>query len=731
MFIAAALALVTAGVTGGRQELPASRSFEATTFTSPIQLDARLDEEAWSRAVRVDVPYETSPGRNAPARAATVCRLGVDARHLYFACEADDPDPTAIRAYYTDRDQIATQDRVGIALDTFADTRKAFVFAVSPLGVQSDAIFDQERLQETPEWDAIWASAGRITPTGYVVEAAIPLRSLRFPADGAARWRFYVWRARPRSEEMQYRSTPDDPASNCALCTASVLGGLSGLRAGGSVDITPTLTAGRTDRRQAVPSRLIAGDANVEPGIDLRWALASDLSLNVTVNPDYSQVEADVAALDANTRFALSYPEKRPFFLEGTDLFETPVASVFTRTIANPAFGAKLTGRAGRTSVGAIVARDHDTNVLLPRIDGSRIVSIGRANTTTVGRVRHDLGHTFSLGALYTGRVGDGYANHVGGVDASMRPIPALTLSAQVQRSASRGAGTEHGDAQGGAFRGRAHYVTREWNIEAHYDRFDRTFRADAGFVGQVGYTERAVTARRTFWIPARAWITSTTLSAAHWPLDDPDGRLFERWQYLAVDYRGPWQSRVAYYARRRSERYLGVMHQFYTPYYGFSLRPTGAFVFNLNVYGGSAVAYSHGIVAGNLDVRPDVEFRIGRHLSGGLRYARQRLTSRGDCLLDAALTQGKVVYTFNPRTFVRAVLQHRDTTQQSLVSATSSASSLLTQYLFSYKLNPETVLFVGYSDTFADLEDPPAQATVLARTSRTIFLKVGYAFRP
>ena len=250
-----------------------------------------------------------------------------------------------------DTDTLIQDDHVGLMLDTFNDERRAFQFRINPLGVQADAIFSEQDGVEDFSWDMIWkASATRITDEGYVVEVALPLKQLRFQAGAAVQtWGFEAFRSWPRNVRHRLSSQPRDRDKGCLLCQENKITGFEGLAQGRNVELDPTATFSRTDqrlrRRRTPGSRAVR--ARAMSGLTGRWSVTPNLTLNGTVNPDFSQVEADVAQLDVNQRFALFYPEKRPFFLEGVDFFTTPVQTVFTRTVADPTFGAKLTGKQG------------------------------------------------------------------------------------------------------------------------------------------------------------------------------------------------------------------------------------------------------------------------------------------------------------------------------------------------------------------------------------------------
>jgi hypothetical protein len=323
----------------------------------------------------VDLPFETAPGENTPAPVSTECLLAYDTSNLYVAFKATDTDPGQIKARLSDRDNIWHDDRVGIMIDTFNDERRGFEFLVNPLGVQMDATRNEVGGgdERDTSWDAIWNSAGRISDQGYTVEMSIPFTSLRFPrTKGPQTWGFAAYRYYPRGVHYEMMSFPDDRDADCFFCQASKLSGFDGISPGNNLEVAPTFTSSRSDALASDGQGLAAGDVENDVGLSVRWGVTPNVMLNGTLNPDFSQVEADAAQLNVNNRFALFYPEKRPFFLEGADFFQTPVDAVYTRTVTDPDWGFKTTGKEGRNAFGAFVARDVAPNLLFPSNQGSR-----------------------------------------------------------------------------------------------------------------------------------------------------------------------------------------------------------------------------------------------------------------------------------------------------------------------------------------------------------------------
>ena len=384
-----------------------------------IKIDGVMDEAAWQHATQINLDIETRPGENIPARVATVAYLLEDGDSIFIAFDARDPEPEKIRAYLRDRDSAWDDDFVGIILDTYNDERRAFEFFSNALGIQMDATNDDVNKREDESWDGIWDSAGKISELGYIVEMEIPLSQLRFPdIDGKQTWGIDLVRFYPRDSRYRLANNSMDRSVNCYLCNLSEISGLENVEPGRDLEFVPTLTSSKTDSTDDPGvAPLQSGEAETEAGLSVRWGITPDVTANLAINPDFSQVETDVAQLDVNNQFALFFPEKRPFFLEGADYFTTPLDAVFTRTVADPDYGAKITGKRGNNTVGVYLAEDAITNLLFPGAFYSDGTSLDESNTAFVGRYSRSFGDASSFGALVTTRDGDGYHNYVSGAD--------------------------------------------------------------------------------------------------------------------------------------------------------------------------------------------------------------------------------------------------------------------------------------------------------------------------
>ena len=722
----------------------AAARFTAVRASAPVKVDGVLDEDARKAATGVPLPDQWAPGDNAPPPVPTECLVTYDRDNLYIAFRAHDPNPGAIRAHLMDRDDTDTliqDDHIGFMIDTFNDERRAFQFRVNPLGVQADAIFSEQDGVEDFSWDMLWAASGRITGDGYVVETALPLKQLRFPGGGAVQtWGFEAFRSWPRNVRHRLTSRPTDRNKGCILCQENKIDGFEGLEPGRNIELDPTATFNRTDTRETPASAgLTSGSLDSAAGLTGRWSITPSFTLNGTVNPDFSQIEADVAQLDVNTRFALYYPEKRPFFLEGVDAFTTPIQAVFTRTVADPYVGAKVTGKQGRHLAGVFVTRDRLNNLLFPANEGSDSTTLDDDVTGIVGRYRVDLGRGSTIGGLYSGREGTGYFNRQFGGDAFVRLTPSDAIRVQILRSETRypdAVATDFGQEQG-TFGGNAasvqvEHFARNWIAFGSFDAYSPGFRSDSGYVPQVDLRMFNGQGQRRFRRPSGSWFNGLDIGIRGWRGTTADWDLREQTVAGFINYMGPLQTQASLNWPRDIIVFAGQRYEYWRPNIFLGVKPSGDL--NLEVFGrvGGGVDYSNGQAATQaIQLAPAIEYRPLSRVSLRLSYNLDQLSVDGGRLYRAHLTQVKAIYHINVRTFVRAILQYTDITRDPALyrfPTDARTRRLFSQFLFSYKLNPQTVLFAGYSDNSSGVGDV-RQPIDLQRQNRTFFVKLGYAW--
>ncbi len=707
--------------------------------SSAIEIDGHLEEPAWSAAWSMELAYEVQPGENVPPPVRTEVLLTYDDAALYVAFRAFDPDPRAIRAHLSDRDNVDVDDWVGVMLDTFNDERRSFDFLVNPLGVQCDLVETESGTGGGEAWDAIWGSAARITDRGYVVEMRIPFSSLRFQrTDGPQVWGFDAVRSYPRSVRHHIGLFPRDRDTNCYLCQAVKIEGFEGVSPGRNLEVVPTLTATRTDEREGLPDgELVEGDAEVEAGITTRWGLTPNLTLSGTLNPDFSQVEADARQLGINERFALFFTEKRPFFMEGADYFDTRLRAVYTRTLHDPAWGAKLTGKEGHHTIGAYVVKDAVTNLLFPGPEGSDDTALEEESLAGVLRYKRDVGSRLTFGALLTGRSAQGYRNGVAGVDVDLRVTDADRLTAQLLGSSTaypEGVAEEFDQPRGTIDDWAADLLylrdRRTWDLWAYARHVGGEFRADLGFMPKVDFTYYGGGVSRQ-WNPdddswysrLEAWLEVTHDQVAS------TGELLMDQATVGLDYQGPLQSHVNLQLFHRREGYEGEEFELDEVSFHHCIKPSGNSHLYVNAWWGDHVDYDNVRPGRRLRLQPGLVQKIGRHLSLELEHLYERMTVAGATLYTANISQGSFAYQLSTRTFLRLILQYeRDEFDLSLYDDPTDMEpeeeNLYAQLLFSYTINPQTVFFLGYTEGREG-----TRAYALTTADRTLFVKVGYAF--
>jgi len=691
-----------------------------------VHLDGDLSDAAWQSAARIDHWVESSPGDNVAPKVQTVALLGHDERYLYVAIRASDPQPSRIQAPYGDRDDVlSADDSVTLFLDTRNDRRSAIELRVNARGVQADGIYNDANGNEDLSADFFFDAACRITAEGWTAELRIPFSSLRYGEGETQIWGLLIRRNYPREFRYSLTTAPISRQALCLICNAQPIA-LSGLRSAAHLTAAPYL-AGRSDRASSAPFGPPARTAGAEVGGDVKWLPSADHTVDVALNPDFSQVESDVAELTANQRFAVFYQEKRPFFLEGLDLFDTPIQAVHTRTITSPRWGLRATGKIGASSYTVLATDDRGGGlVILPGPTSSGFALQDFTSRVLVARVRHDLANSFA-GVLLTDReVRGGGHNRVCGPDFQWRRTDHDSLTGQLLVSDTTASASLPTSGQ----RSWAGLVTwmgqsARYDAEARIASVGSAFRADTGFVPQTGYRELELNfARRLF--PTRGPLSY--LRTYFWgnaQTDQRGGTVFRKQDvgaYLegrrglvaGIELHPAETYRVGDVLAR--ETYLGV---------GVELNPSRLFPYlAVRVRGGDSIDFATGQVGRGWKAIVDLKSRPSDRITLDLHAGRESLDVRQSRVLVADVLRLKAAVSVSDRGRIRAIAQSTSTRRDDLGDPTrerSFAGSLL----YSYRVNWQTALFVGYGDSRVTDE-----ADRLYPRKRSFFFKVSYALQ-
>lgn len=708
-----------------------------------IEIDGDLSDPGWRDAARVESWWETNPGDNVEPPVRNVGWLAFDGEYLYAAFEFQDPEPGAIRAPLGDRDNVPSYtDYAGVILDPRGDGKSAQMFLANPRGIQYDAISNDASGEDSAP-DFFWESAGRIADGGWRLEMRIPFSSIRYTDPDPDHWGILLYRNHPRDYRYQYFSSRLPKDRNCFICNVRDLTGMRDLPKGGRWVVAPYATAQQSSEpRGELGSPLETGAGEFDGGVDAKWLPNPDTVIDVTLNPDFSQIESDVANITANERFALFLPEKRPFFLESVDLLSTPINAVYSRSFASPKWGARVTGANDRWKYLMLVGQDRGGgSAILPGSEGSDLAEQDFSSTVAYGRVRREFGESF-VSFLYAGReIEGGGHNRLFGPDFEWRPNDRNTIAAQLLWSASetpdRPDLAEEWDGrslEGHAARLYWSRSTGTWDSFVDYRDIDDGFRADNGFVPQVGYRQGFVEIGRTSRWQERAIRRLRNFGWINYTLD-LDGRLLDREAVVGGGIDAPWNTfarlEVAVVDQRSGAEVFRLFQL--RPY--LEVRPGRVFS-RIYLQGnvGEQVDFANDRPGTGGTLRLDADLRPTDHIALSLSLNRRWLDVDAPALgsgrlLTSDVARLKAVYTFSAKSWLRLIGQWVETERDPSLyrdEVTARQADLSGSLTFAYKLNWQTVLYLGYSD----LQELETETDRLEPSSRQVFLKVSYAFR-
>ncbi len=785
----------TTSTSGTALTLPAEKAQPVTIprLTGQPVIDGKIDEEFWKSARVLKDFYQTQPGDNTPPSHPTELLIGYDSTHLYIAFRAFD-EPGKVRATFAKRDAIFEDDTVSVFLDTYNDRRKGYALVFNPYGIQADGIISASG-GEDYSLDIVMESKGSLSENGYMVEVAVPFKSLRYEAGKGKLWGFHAFRRIKRLDNEQNSWMPLFRNKSSLHAQAGHITGLEGLSTESTLEIIPTLTLSETGRRvralplSAVinnpgtldPGRFVNKPIKADPGVTLKYGITPTITLDFAANPDFAQIEADAPVVTANQRFPIFFEEKRPFFLEGADIFRTPLQAVHTRSIIDPDFAVKLSGKQGRTSFGVLMATDNapgdfsDEEKADPLIFQSIARFVDKNAYIGVARIKRDVGTESSLGLIATSYNFIEKHNQLGGIDGHFRLDKQTTFTFQALGTTSRRFffDPDLGESvyrTGNAFAYNWNYDFTGRNIGYTIEGQGRTrdYRANVGFVSrtntnyQGSYFRYSIDPRpkatligwRTFFGNSFNWDWQGRLQDRESFVDS--NIQFARQTSLGINF-GDFYSRIFEdeFGQRRNETKSGAFfgddseRSLHGRFVALSLssNPTRAYsghffvghrwnVFDFDFGAGprfprvspAALADPGAALdpgaANTLDFGAGFAYQPISELRLSINYNRNRFrrndTGR-DVFIDNIYTL-RGTYQFTRFTFVRVRVDYD-----------SLASSVRGQYLFGWNPNPGTSLYVGYNDDsqingFSPFTGQHERGWT--RSGRTFFIKTSYLIR-
>ncbi len=737
-----------------------------------VTIDGRLNEPAWAQASVLTGFSQYQPVDGRPAEDSTQVLVWYAPNAIYFGIRGFEAHGS-VNATLAQRDHIDSDDYVQIMLDTFYDRRRVLVFGVNPLGVQSDGVRAEGQVsapgaspgQVDLNPDFTYESKGRVTDFGFEIEVRIPFKSIRYQSSSSQTWGINVLR---RVQHSGYDNTwtPVRRASASFISQEGTLTGLTDLRRGLVLELNPFATGRADGASTPAPGTGWRYDVSPDAGLNLRWGATPNLTLDGTLNPDFSQVEGDVAQIATDPRFALFYPEKRPFFLEGLDQFSNPNRLIYTRQIVSPQGGLKLTGKVSGTNVALISAVDDTTSS-----------ATGSHPVFNLARLRRDVGPQSSLGLTYTDRVDGGNYNRVAAADS--RIIFGKLYYAELQAGASvtRTAGVTN---TAPLYTATVDRTGRKWGFHYTFLAFDPAFQAQSGFVSRTGIAQWGAANRFTWYgrrgalvenLTARPELTGVwkydRFLAGDSPLESKLGltATFTLRGGWILEAKPSWETYgfdpavYAGYAVQRARTTGTDTVAYVIPprangVYGSSLRLATPkfrqFSADVTVFPKRDVEFREGAVASSLSVsatldwRPSDKIRVSPLVT---HFHRDRARD-GTRIESQSVARLRLEYQLARPIFLRFVGQYtsqeRDAlrdprtdepimvysaSRQLYVATTRQVSNALrVDWLFSFQPNPGTVIFAGYGNS---LTEPDAFTFGdLRRVNDGFFVKLSYLFR-
>lgn len=751
-------------------------SAQAPRLQGPVTIDGDLTEPVWRQATILKDFTSYSPVDGRPAQDNTEVRLWYAEDALYVGIRAWAP-PGTVRATLAERDRITSEDWIALHLDTFLDRRRSFVFAVNAFGVQADGMrsdvsagpgVSRAALQAVDlSQDYIWQSKGKLLDDGFAVELRIPFKSIRFQFASTQDWGVQVVR---QTQRTGYQDTwaPTSRALQAFTPQGGFLRGLTGLKRGLVLDLTPTSVTSTTGTPTggsatggSAPGAWRYGTRG-EFGGDVRWGITSNFTVNATANPDFSQVETDVGQIPGDVRFALFFPELRPFFVEGSEQFDAPNRLVNTRSIVQPLGAIKLTGKIPRTDVG-----------LLSAIDAPSSGRDGRTSPVfNIVRLRRDLGEQSNAGIVFTDRTEGARFNRVGGADVRLQFRRVYSADLRFAGSLTRDSSSQTGSlwevGHGRTGRGYGY----RYNVQG----ISPQFQTQTGFVNRTDFVRAQINQRYTlfgrrggWWDQRQHFVSASTL----WSYDAFNRRERPLETRVSLDnsmtIRGGWRvsvtpewQQIGFDARRYASYAVlapnGRDITSFTPS-AAQMTTTAALAVNTPQWrrAGATLTATAGTepeffetstvrrreVEAQVDLRPTSQVRIGALL----RYQRFVRERDGSEFSTQVVPRLRLEYQFSRALFLRFIgqVESRDRsalrdprTEQPLyrragngtVSLQGARRSLLgrADWLVSYLPSPGTVVFFGYGAGLDATETMrPGEAR---RTSDGAFVKISYLFR-
>ena len=717
-------------------QAPASSKpvMNAVRLDKPFAINGKMDSPLWDSAPPVELKYEINPGDNAPATQKTIVRVMYDDKYLYFGFICYDTDPSQIRANITDRDNIFQDDFVIVGIDTYGDYQRAYELCVNPCGIIGDLL--ATNVNEDPNFDMIWHAAAARNDKGWTAEMAIPFSSLNFPDKDEQTWVLAIIRTVPRASRTQISWTQVDRNIPNLYPQAGILKGIKNIKSGGSIELLPYVMGQKSGYLSdpGDPNSSFKYDPTIGRfGAGIKYSPSPSFTLDAVVNPDFSQIESDAAQISVNTTFALYYDEKRPFFLAGRDLL--PQQIYYSRSINDPLYAARITGKAGGLTYLYMGAYDRNTVFTIPGEDQSSTVGSNLKSMVNIGRLRYDFGDEIYIGGMFFSRNLDEGHNYVLGLDMQYKfwsnwylfgnlfLSQTKEINNQDLFSSTRQLGTSGIDAgfNGENFSGvnlsvGVSHSDRLYNFSLTYNDCSPTFQTYDGLWTNVNYHQIVMQQAITFY-PENSFFTRIQPFLAGDEKFNYSG--LKKEQYLTpglqIQTKGQTNINIGYLLVNDENFFGKELTGVQRTQININSAPIKEFSIQLSAQIGKFILRSADPVIGtghNLTLQ--FGYKPTSQIDLSLSYSRARLggVDNNDIYFDGNIYRFVGIYQFTPELLFRTIIQY------------DTFGGVFQLYpLISYKLNAFTTFYAGATGSYYNYPE----GFGIKNTDQQYFVKLQY----
>ncbi len=731
--------------TSGKDTINVNRKPEITISkcsNTEIKIDGVLSEPVWETCQSASNFVEIEPGDNIAASVNTEVKMTYDDNYLYVAFICYDDRISKLRTNLTDRDKMYSDDYVGIVLDTYNDNKQAYEIFVNPYGIQGDGIWTKQG--EEMNFDMLYDSEAKIYNDKWIVEIAVPFKSIRFPDKDDQEWGVHIIRTRPRESRTQFSWAKVSRDNSEFLSQAGILKGFKKLKKGKQLELLPYIIGshyGYRDNPYDPNSKFINEKIKGDLGIGIKYGFSSNLTGEISFNPDFSQVESDAGQISVNSSSAIFYPEKRPFFLDGSNIFNSYINVVYTRMLNNPLYTAKLIGKIDDIDVGYLMGYDQNTTYILPTKYGSSFIPTELKSFGNVLRLKKSLSGESYIGFIGTDReTGDSY-NRVFGFDGSFNFATKYYFNWEVlgyltkelndtnlysnsipinKKGNDAGFNGEKFSNIGGTFS--ISRNSRHWNAELFLNIAPPEARRELGYMGKNDFRELGIWQGYTIY-PKKSFILRIEPSFDAGIQYDYDGRIKEQWvaPKFNIQFTRLINANGGFLAVN-NENYYDVYHK--NVHRGWlnlnintSSKATGGVFFEMGKY---IVRFEEPSYVGwgwNAEAWLTLKPMDNLELENDYNYFELSKEKGGEKLYSGYIFRNKTSFQFTRRFFLRIVVQYD-----------SFSKSFDIDPLLSYKWNPFTIFYMGSTHNLADIGTSPNHGRFL-ETQRQFFAKFQYLF--